>query len=522
MSELANLPSSYFNINSDADLIQSLTSTELIKKTINDKIGTYQRMDVKETMLHLKFTSELLRIAFAGSYGFASNKPIALILSKYQTLIAETSKESGNFLRNSYKAIVLHKKALEVYSKNVQFAIKLLAGTSQMAAAMSLACNSLIELSTELCKAAEDAFTQASSDLTLTDQEKKNIEKIKNEVAAEKSAFEKNVSTFSRLADEKKKLAQGARDQAKKQADAEFGAMLAKEIIGGLMQITQIFKPNQSPTPQSSNPRSAQTANPQAAPSNAQPNNVNQVEISKLKTELEENQKLLNQIIEKQKNGVLNENEISKKSDLEQRVKDIPNKIEQLSKVIPASTGGNTTSQKPTSYIDLELEYHREQMRMEEQLADNVSKLAASTTKLAGLTTQENNLSDSVEALGLAMSSMAIVKTILTKIKVFWDQVKAQCDELSDISKLVMSSEFDSDFFKEAIIENGLNWVAFGKINYDASYYIAQVLNSANNAMCSIPKDKAEAKQIVQEGKSRITVISSQMLKNDDFKAIKN
>ena len=210
----------------------ALKSNEQLNQAIEEKIRSYNSINVSVTMKNLGGVGKILQVAYAGSKGFTCSESIIEILSKYQRMIKNSFIATASFTDASLSALKCHKLALMMAEKNkLDTALKMLEKCSLIANKMANESEKLTNEADTLCQLCEKALLTAQKDENLSTDEKNKISKMIYD-SNSKEAELKQITTdlYKQISEYNEKIAEIAK-QSNKERQKEFALKLISTMI---------------------------------------------------------------------------------------------------------------------------------------------------------------------------------------------------------------------------------------------------------------------------------------------------
>jgi len=499
--------------------ISLLTETQYSQEMVNSLRGNshfisarnqqFNEADITKTFHMLIDCAGLLQLALTAAGNQPCSVHILEALSRYQSLISDSTVTCGVFINNSMRALELHKnatKTLKITSNPamVNRAFGMLKQTTDLACEMANNAKILSEKTDILRHIAETALVEAQRDSTRNEAEKAKIENDLNDLRASQASLNSLVASLEQDSEEVQSQLSKKLKDAESLRNKEFAlkllgtvtqtvATIATGPLGALMTMGQR---QQSEAKESGN-------NASGPETSASEEVTARVEKEKLKCDIESMAQRL-EVLKKSPETPDLKAQIddleSKKAEKEKEYRQLPveNKLARLY--------GERADTLEGQIDKLESVKYEIKKNLREQKAGLAKNLEIMGTMKQTMTTVQQaifNLSFCVRALG-------IVKTAFDQAYVFWSTLQKQCSAISN-----MSADFEfanaslvevglepneMNEFKamaiDSIFNSALSWLITCSVCLEASQAVVSASNKTNEIMCSLPTEQASSEKL--------------------------
>lgn len=484
-------PTCAFNAVTDIDT--ALKDND-IKVKVKDNEENFCRINIAQAMTHLTQVGPLLQIALAGSKGHSCSKPITEIIVNYQHLVGNTLVTCGAFVSSCLAALRSHKLALTLANKQkMPKALDLIKSCGDLANAMEIKSQELVEESTKLWELSKNGLLTATENSVMTIEARQKVKQMINELNESQAALMQQTADLAAEIEEEKLREEKADREAQDAREKAFIIGLTSAIAQPVASLAGVaIKQGMASDPGSAGLSIA--------------NGLMQ-ELEKNKTKKEEQKKTLTtELTELEKNLAKKTEELktSKNKDtVNQEIAGLNSEIEGKKKSIQDSSGAIKKIQdqldnqaKAAENKAAAAAERRAKLSAEKRQAN--AELAKTVEKLKNTKVKKNNLEHSIQCLEVTIHTMGKVVTIFENVRIFWKGVHNHCQSLADTKGIELVADPDLiEEFSEQVKISGLSWLALGKINLTASRGIEAVKGSIDSIMNNIPDDN-KALELVQ------------------------
>jgi len=134
----------------------------------------------------------------------------------------------------------------------------------------------------------------------------------------------------------------------------------------------------------------------------------------------------------------------------------------------------------------------------------------AQTLEMKNLTDVKNDLERAQMSLEISIKVLTMVKTIFLESLAFWKKLSDHAttmgnkgDNMVVLKELGLDDAFE---FKELLVGSGFNWLAFGKVAYEAAVTMHHVKADVTNTFVNLPSHE-QAKQLIKTSGPLITTV---------------
>lgn len=185
----------YYPISKDfqnrEDILITIHSNEKLENTINETIKNYQTIDIGLGLNYLTIFGGYLKLAHAGSVGFACNSKVNEILTAYHLFIRDASNTVYSFVDTCVMAMQYHKKAIELAEKNLH-ELSFIRKCSELATQLFEEINPLIGDVHKIKGLSLEVLHSSQNDENVPSEEKEEIMKLLNEFSSRQVVADEN------------------------------------------------------------------------------------------------------------------------------------------------------------------------------------------------------------------------------------------------------------------------------------------------------------------------------------------
>jgi hypothetical protein len=419
-----------FTINLDNlnNMTLVLESNKNLQVCIDETKKNYHTIDVNLAMKNLSNVSKILKLAYAGSKGFPCSNDTIEILSKHQTMIKNSHIATTAFVNACLTVLKYHKFALVMAEKNK------LTESFKMISKCSEMATSMAEKSGNLANEAKD----------LVDLSRKALKNANNDETLSKAEKEKikkmideSVANEAKLKAKIKSLYDQINEQKEELARIQIFAFTERIVCTIANTVGKIV-----------NPISGEVA--------AVAKNLSQIGEK-----------------EKNKNNEHADMQVSEKNN---------------------NNDNNQAMNKQDSYKEQEIFIMKLKAELQKEEREANADIARIGQELISLKVSDNDLSHSIYSLQLAIRALGKIQTTFEHTRQFWIGIQDHCKSLVENQNEleIFKESNERDLYIENLKQSALNWLALGRINYDANLSIKHVDNETDDILCNLPiKDEA-------------------------------
>ena len=484
--------------------IGSLKEIDILAETypeIDEELKTCQAghvtIDVTHVMECLTNVGDLIHVAVSGSNGHPCSVPVTAMLCDYQALVKMSHRTTGQFAEASLEALKFHKFAIKLLQKKqFDLSLKMLGRTSELAKAMVVVSQGLVDESQKLCTECREALISATSDGVSTHvAQNENAKRLAESKATQAKLRAKDIE----LQRAHKEIEEKEREAAGRLKDArnrQFILGLAKAIVK-----TAVSFPTKSAGLARMVLSGLLSVRGNGAQEPAVPENVYIKELIDLKLKLKSVIDSKNEKIS-EKEAELDRAEDDKKAD------DLKRELETLKTELKKHEAEaknivefiETTQKGAKSEIEAEAEmqmrYAQQAFEYRKELIATNAELAESLERLKGATEKNDQLEMAVRSLELVTITLGKVKTTFENVKIYWEQVRQNCHELTGVANVWGDQDvafaLGEAEFNRALVDSAWNWLVQIKTYREAYLSMKDVDSKIDSIVCSLPtRDEA-------------------------------
>lgn len=219
-------------------------STDLEKISDSQEMQRIIDVDIEGTFQGLVNAGGLLQVAYAKAGNEPCSADILKCISKYQTTVGDNKAATHEFVSNALQSLITHKEALRILdtatkAKEYSIALEHLQKCIEIAQAMEIKAQEMVDKTDELTKTADDALNSAKNDSIKNDQLSQQLKQEIADLQAKRDSFEatkKELEGQLEQAEEEERVAAKAADEARQR---QFQLGIVSAVMGGLSSVGQ-------------------------------------------------------------------------------------------------------------------------------------------------------------------------------------------------------------------------------------------------------------------------------------------
>lgn len=498
------------------DIKRAINESANIKTIVEGFRGNYSTKDVEDTMKKLTQIGKLLHLAYSGSKGHRCSDHTMTILTGYQSLIKNSTVTTDMFVGTTLEVLKDYKMALlfaQSDSKDgILRALKTIARTAELAEKMQICSQAMVEESQVLCDKATEALLAANKDEYKT-TEKKGVGQAKVvTLLAQQSRLQAITTSLNKEVLEAQIQEKILKAEVKEIREKAFTVSVINAIVPPIVHAIGVIATTFSPIGSLLNMVSGMANNDKKkSTSNEIGTDLKSTLTHLLESENKTNDELIhvNDEIEQKKFRLLDlqkkldnandrgviENEINL---TEKNIKSLESTAQFKEKLIQDFRESlkqvtHLLERDVTDLKDKEMQIMMSRAALEKELRESDAELAGTIVELQGSKENVDSLKESIKSLEIVVTTLGKIKTVFENTSLFWIRAKNQCQSLKNIDNIedwLELSKINSVYkieFINAIKLNGLNWLSFGDMNYQAALSLKEVKNSVDDFLCNLP-----------------------------------
>ena len=485
---------------SGEDIALAVEADSSVQKLVLDIESRFAgTVNVAKAMTELSQVGSLLQLAYSSSKGFPCSVKIVAILSKYQTLIKDSSQTCNTFVDACLTALKLHKLALGLAEKDkTSRSIQQIIKTGNLAKEMAKVSGDLVTMAKNLCDMSEQGLIAATQDETVTVEKKQQVEKMVKEFEASQKNLDTKLEQLHEDIAERTKAVEKAQAEATDARNKAFALSMVSAFIQPLAQVATSVIPATAVQKVIS-----QMASLGVSMKPEQVSQINDITEKAFveRAELSGKEKQLLNLKQK----ISSEENAAEAKKLEEEANKVSNEIDVKHQIIKSLEDAckkveNSLKDQAKISDDKESAIQTKVDELKKEKREANAQLQESIVRLKNANIDKNDLIAAINSLEVAVKTLGRIKYVFENVRQFWTGVEKHCNKLASVDAETLEDYLlvDKDEFVQEIKESGLNWLALGRINYIASNSIKTVEGTVDNIMCNLPTKK-EAADIVKK-----------------------